>query len=77
MLAVKREKIIKEKEKEKQKENCLLASLKSDKCLRGRKIDPDQGFIPKTSVDPGGAVDSKQGADFRCGHRLILEGLTF
>ena len=32
---------------------------------------------PKASVGQGGASDSKRGADFRCGHRLILEGLTF
>ena len=31
----------------------------------------------KPSVGQGGAGDSKRGADFRCGHRLILEGLTF
>lgn len=32
---------------------------------------------PKPSVGQGDASASKQGADFRCGHRLILEGLTF
>lgn len=39
-------------------------------------VQPQLPPSHKASVGQGGASNSKQGADFRCGHRLILEGLT-